>query len=632
MRNLLPLCALLASLASAPVHANEDDAAALLEVSRAGVLASPGTPKALEPFLPRAAPFERLHWPLPEGPLVVLGLPGTDPVARLLADAFQLAAGPEDLRGGYGIWAWHDGRRPLVLVLGADPAALYAARFEFDAQAPAGASNPDARSLDFAQPNEEAGLVVRAGTRRARPRFALRAWAPGGPLPEDAATLAAGARVNRLWLDSAVVPLDRLEAEVRGARSQGVTPGLVLHWSVRPDPAPEHHQRLVDLRLRELLAQPAVRGIRHFVLVFETPLPDLRRLEGRNGIHEARVAALLARGLRDRGLDELVVVPRCHSDDLARAFGPPPGLRDIPEAWIAWSGPLEHCVEITSEHARRRVRDADVPVVLLDTWAAPFQGESAAAHVPCAPYGRAADLHEVLEGVIVVGARHVEASLDSAWGPASEERFGAELLAPLLPAGDLGANAFLAGSAAALEGQAQEDQGVVGWMGPLAQALRAAAAEVAAGRPAVAVPVVPAGVRLDGRIDEPSWAYARALPLRAPGVRVLVLSDGRRLAFALRTRETAGGLRLAVRVPETGETWRYDMADGTPDAAAWNHARRAARGTGDGRAAEIRLDRFALFGEAIPTRRFEVAVFRDAERLWPPPASPADYGLLVVTR
>src|SRR5262245_59119245 len=129
--------ALLLLLVSAPAAAEDE---APLDLGAARVLASPGMPKALERFLPPGRPVERLVRPLPDGPLLVLGLPRTDPVADALIRELDL---PGDLRGGWSVCARKDRGRTLVVLLGADPAALYAARFELETVAPERAEDPD---------------------------------------------------------------------------------------------------------------------------------------------------------------------------------------------------------------------------------------------------------------------------------------------------------------------------------------------------------------------------------------------------------------------------------------------------------------------------------------------------------
>ena len=117
-----------------------------LDLTNATVLASPGYPAAIRSTLPRTP--KPVTWPLPDGPVLVLGLPGQDDVALAVMEAFGLLEDPEDLRGGYDLWAWDAGGRPIVVLLAADAAAMFAARFEFEQSAPAEMVNPTMRNVN----------------------------------------------------------------------------------------------------------------------------------------------------------------------------------------------------------------------------------------------------------------------------------------------------------------------------------------------------------------------------------------------------------------------------------------------------------------------------------------------------
>ncbi len=295
-------------------------------LTRATVLASPGTPRALDAFLPGGKRPARLAWPLPEGPLVVLGLPDADPIARRICDVFHFDV--DDLGGGYAIWAWRAQQRPMVFVMGADAAALQAARFEFDADAPGEMLSPDMRSLDFKRPNEETYTVVRAGSRRVRPRFRLRAWAPGEHRQKADAVAAGGARANRLWIKTLKDPDSGSARTLAALRAQGVTPVIaagVFGQLTQGTAAMWGSAHALTLR-----AWQQQHAVRHFALVFEETAPSDRAEAERLARREARVVKAVADALRPGGLEELVVVPRCHSDRLARASAPPPDLRHIP--------------------------------------------------------------------------------------------------------------------------------------------------------------------------------------------------------------------------------------------------------------------------------------------------------------
>jgi hypothetical protein len=575
----LPL--LLMVLVLAPPARGEEEPSRL-DVSRATVLVSPGGPAALAHFLPSTP--RPLTWPLPAGPLVVLGLPLSDPLARDVASAFSMPVSQEDLAGGYRVWAWHDGRRPLAFVFAADPAALHAARFEFDADAPGEMTAPDMRSLDFRQPDAQAACMIRTGARRVVPRYRVRAlWADD---VEHAAPRVAGVRGNRMWLEPGPRPAPRTAAAIAELRTQGVTP-VIVH---RPGGAAG------AVTLDALRSWQAGHGVQHFALVFEARAD-------RRPDNEADLAREVADGLRPGGLEELVVVPRWPSDAGAAAHGGPPDLRAIPEAVLAWSGPHLHSMRITRADAERRVRAAGVPVVLCETWAAPFQGEDHADYLPVAPSGRAVDLPEVLDGIVVVGARGTSPILAAAWAREAADPLGAHLLGPLLPvAGD--AAMFLADAARALEAEAAATGGLVPWMRPLAATARRSAAQVAATSRVLGVPVVPAATVLDGGVDEAAWSYAQRLPTDAGRASFLVLSDGHALHFALRSRR---GEAVTFAVACDGRPpCEVTVAGGrvAVPAAAAPHVRWAHRHTADREAYEIAFDRFVLDGDAHPLRAF----------------------------
>ena len=606
-----------------------DDEAGLLDVSRAGVLASPGVPAALDAFLPGGARPGALGWPLPEGPVVLLGLPDSDPAARSLADVFHFDV--DDLAGGYRLWAWDDGHRPIVAVMAADPAALLAARFEFATEAQLGMAGPDMRSLDFKQPNEQAGCAVRSGTRTVRPRFAVRTWHPGGPPTDADAVAAGGARANRVWIDADDQDPEAAQGHIATLRAQGIAPVLyeTIAGQLTEEAVPSFARAVVD----SLQAWQARAGIRHFALVFDATLSSVRMEGARAPAHEHAIARAVADALRPAGLEELVVVPRCHSDRLARTIQPPPVLADIPEAYIAWSGPSELALGISRAAAQARVAAASgVPVVLLDTWAAPFQGPGHEAYVPSLPRGRAADLDEVLDGVVVVGRRGTQGTLEALWEPVEDVRFGAGLLGELLPASSAPAASQLAGMAAAAHTAAPDHRGLVPWFAPLAAELEAAARDATTHGAAV-VPLVPAEVVLDGALDERSWAFALPLVRDPRGVDVLVLSDGAALRFGVRVRREVIGdtpflfqLHLATggrtdvhHVAFTPEGVTADTTEGGPHAARSDEPHVTWKARADARAfvAELTFDRFALGGDPHLGRTFGCTLSWGPARLWP---------------
>ena len=187
---------------------------AWIDLAGARVLASPGVPRALWQHLP-AARVESLTWPLPPGPLVLVGLPALDGTAAELGDALDLLPWGTDQAGGYDLWAWHDGTRPMAVLLAADAAALLAARFAFTPDADPAALDPSMRPVNVAMPNAAARVALRAGHHRERPLCAWRAYRTQH-VPERAAWPALlGARVNRLWLDNAPATAPRAAKRAR---------------------------------------------------------------------------------------------------------------------------------------------------------------------------------------------------------------------------------------------------------------------------------------------------------------------------------------------------------------------------------------------------------------------------------
>jgi len=175
-RFLLLALAMVAGLLSSgsSSRANEEPTRPLLDLSEATVLASPRTPTALRSFLPRSEAPRPLRLPLPEGPLLILGLPETDPVAYQLATALGLMEASTDLHGGWRLHAWQDGERAIAVLLAGHPSSLFAAREVFEpVRAPRMMAGP--RTLDYTAPDEQAGVAVREGTQEDIPHWRNRA-------------------------------------------------------------------------------------------------------------------------------------------------------------------------------------------------------------------------------------------------------------------------------------------------------------------------------------------------------------------------------------------------------------------------------------------------------------------------
>lgn len=216
-----------------------------LDLTQASVLASPGTPSSLQAHLPRKP--KTLRWPLPAGPLLLLGLPATDEAARDVMEGFQLLDDADDLAGGYAIWAWESDGRPIVVLLAADPAAMFAARFEFEATAPAEMINPNMRTVNLKGSDGSSAVLVRQGQRAHRPAKRVRGWAPTVPLTMTDAFACAGAHINHLW----VTPKQLEDGMTRRAlgRAKRLGIALTLFWrDTPPSPAAVQHAKRLGMR------------------------------------------------------------------------------------------------------------------------------------------------------------------------------------------------------------------------------------------------------------------------------------------------------------------------------------------------------------------------------------------------
>ncbi len=607
------------------------DAQALLQLGPATVLASPGAPGALDAFLPGGKRPGTLVWPLPKGPVVVLGLPRQDETAQQIADAFQIDT--EDLEGGYRIAAWRTKTRPIVLIMAADEAALHAARFEFDVDAPMEMMAPGMRSLDFKRPNQEAGFAVRPGTRLITPHYRLRGFdvrARGQAVGGDLVSTAAGARANRLWLSLEDLAAPGVAKTITLARRHGVAVVACADVQLARAAEPAYRRGV----LTSLVAAQEALGLRHFAVAFRPRGPGLTRPD--NPQRESDLAYHLAEALRPGGLRELTIIPAGHSDRLATSCGGAPALGRIPEAVIAWSGPSRYATTITRAQAERRVKEAGIPVVLLDHWAAPFQ-DSSLPYVPSLPQGRADDLHDVLDGVIVIGRHGTEAILESLWAPLEEPRFGMNLLNSLCPVEEEGGLVWLTAHSHRLAAADKENLGLVPWLEPLRRELDAVRPLVVLGHALELGTLSGATLRTDGHVDgEPAWTALAGSPLvkTREGLTVRILASPRALHLAvvappaaLAERELL--LRISVRRPGTRrglvaeltpKGWHLSgaLAGGAPAAEA---AHGAVRGADGALTAELELSRFALGGEPHCGRAFEASIRWGPQQLWPKDAA-----------
>lgn len=547
---------LLVCLALAPgVRAAAEDEAAFVDLAGCTVLASPGTPEGLHPFLPRGQAPAPLTWPLPDGPLLILGLPGRDDAARDLAFFWNLLGPGEDLHGGYLVAAWHDGKRPIAVILGDDAAALYVARFELEA----GPERPGMQVLDFTKPPAETGLRIRQGRRLERARFRIRAYYPRRERVSSEAVLTAIAgRANRFWIDLGrqASALHLLPQLVR----YGVVPCIVLH-------VPEGHEPLAARRVEPWIR----RGVRHLVLSpaeFEMSADDV----GRHVEH--------LRSVFD--LDEVVV----SSADYLR----------VPSTLSTWYPGPAASSRIHSEQARTAVASAGVPLLFVDTWA-----RVSRTPVPSRPRGRPPELGRLFRGVIVPDGPGALEVLEDAWRPRAEESEEWEsVLLPLLPRREDEPRTFLERSAERLATLDPATRLAVGWLDPLLGRVRSHLGELH--ERAVLVPRIPAPVHLDGVLDEPAWAHAGAMEFPVPqgapprsGV-LLAASDGRDLRVAVRLPADVPPLRLVVSCSATGPERGAWICDGARPHAG------AMRRSDTTRTWEGTLDHFDLSGDAHPLR------------------------------
>ncbi len=284
----------------------EDENDAFLDLRGATVLASPGTPEGLHPCLPGGRAPRTLTWPLPAGPVLVLGLPGTDAAARDLAFFWDLL-GPGDLHGGYLVAAWHDGKRPIAVILADDAAALYTARFEWETE-----------------------LRFRKGRRVERPAYCIRAFFPERVSPAAVTTAIAG-RANRFWIDAGRNG-ERFDVLPRLAR-HGIVPCVLLPAGAGDVP------EAVERR-----AAPWIhRGVRHLALVpigFDVSADPIGR-------HVAHLRSVF-------DLAELVVI----GDEI-----------HVPGAFGTWfPGPVVRD-RVTAARGRAAVAAADVPLLFVESWA-----------------------------------------------------------------------------------------------------------------------------------------------------------------------------------------------------------------------------------------------------------------------
>ncbi len=532
-----------------------------LALDGATVLASPGVPSAWAADLPRGRAPSALAWPLPDGPLLVLGLIDRDPRARDLGEALGVIDPGEDLAGGYVVAGWWDGDRPVGVVLADGAAALLAARSDLGA----------ARDAALGRAPEGPGLGIPEGVRRVTPGYARRAIDGGAHLAEAVET-ALRHRADAVWIDLDRASEDEIRAALLRLAPRGVVPVPRVTARTRDE------VRAAGRRLASWPARGAVEGAVVLANAALTP---------------RRARSPLEAALRGSGLERLVVVPASSSAPLVAV----PGI-----AW-AWRIPPEG-PEPGQVEARRR--EAGGSLLLYEGFFAPLDAPGAPPRVPCLPPGRPADLSSRFAGIVVGGMTDADDLLDAAWfgreaGPEPWE----PILLPLLPPGAEDPVAFLRESAARLGAEARRTHDAVPWMRPLSAAIGRDADRVAANASgARLVPRVPAPVVLDGRLDEAAWSYA----VRVGGV--LVLSDGHRLVLGLR----APFPKEVVLGDAVGGTTRIALSEGGPAVRADRGRPRLAQ---TGRSAEVAIDAATLVGEPYPTRALDLEVVPGGDRAPP---------------
>src|SRR5262245_11327008 len=172
--------------------------------------------------------------------------------------------------------------------------------------------------------------------------------------------------------------------------------------------------------------------------------------------------------------------------------------------------PISKPLEITRDQARRRAEEAGVPVVLVETWMQACAGEP--LRIPSLPRGRAADLGDVLAGVLVLPGPGSAEALAAAWAPPSDPDSSPEL-GDLMGACVLNAKdgpTFLIESAACLEQMLLGRYSDSPWMRGLPQRLREDAAALPPASATLLARFVPDRLVVDGRLDEPGWDSAPA--------------------------------------------------------------------------------------------------------------------------
>ena len=508
VRISLPLLLLLMVLAAAVTAADEGPEPTFL-VENATVLLSEGAPEAVRELLPENEPAVPLAVPLPDGPLVILGLPNEDELADDLVRLWGLLPPDGDLHGGYVTRTWHDGERPISAVFADDGVALRVA----------------CERLSNVQ-------SVPAAWHHERPRYRIRALHPRGPL-DAAIACAITERANRFWLDPTRYP----RSEIGSAIPRLVAHGIRVVAVVRSTDHPAY----------EALTLAREHGIRCLAFGVDTA--------GGTDAHAA--VARLEAGLGRCALraEELVVVPGGIGDTHRVVEGVCPNLSHVDGVLLGWRSPAIFSTRIEAAWARTARSESRAPLVLIDDWACGYGSQPEPHFIPTYPRGRDPALAVAATGIVVEGGPGAALVLRDAWKARPTPEPWETHLLPLLPRQRLEPRAFLRQAADRLHAAVAAGAGQP-WMRPLAAHLERRAASLSP--TALGVPRVPCECTRDGVLDERAWAYATRRTIRwtEAGAEktfdLLVYADGRDLHLAARSATVLEDLHVVVADPEVG--------------------------------------------------------------------------------
>jgi hypothetical protein len=313
-------------------------------------------------------------------------------------------------------------------------------------------------------------------------------------------------------------------------------------------------------------------------------------LHSEDADEQVRHVESFVRLLRPGGLEEVLVWP--FSADSMQRFP----FSHHPEVVAAYA-PAWPPRRVELDVVRERTRGGRVPTVLFETWA---WAEHGSVRLASMPRGRDEGLDAYLEGVLVVGGEGGAPILEAAWDPeAPPVDEAARLLMPHVPIEPSTPSDLLLGAS-----RSMSRMGVPEWrdlasdLATRGEAIRELPSQVVA---TATSPIVP-----DGRRSEPAWLHATRIELE--GLPVWAISTGRELVLAA-DLDVGRRLRLAID-DEDGKRTEFFVRHVRESSLGWRPREpvfEARSGPRDGtQHVEIVLDRFALNGEAYPTRVFRV--------------------------